>query len=201
VTYWDTIPLICNQGVAGSNPAAGTSKIGHFRQPSGLRFFLGGNLGAIPNSPNAASTQFVRPAAMDLGRVILTGKPADVCGDASLPNLWNRGMSFIDIRGLTAGVANWLGWGAFDLSADAKVSRWAIVGKNAARKSTLLNSFNYSGSLHQVRGALEMRPAYAAPSMGVTAAQVERKRPATEDHLRVGPFPSLWYFVPGSESR
>jgi hypothetical protein len=45
-------------------------------------FFFGGNPGAIPNGPNVALAQFVPPAGMDLGRVILTGKPADVRGDA-----------------------------------------------------------------------------------------------------------------------
>lgn len=81
-------------------------------------------------------------------------------------------MSFIEIRGLTAGYGKAVVLRGIDLAVDEGESV-AVVGKNGAGKSTLLMSFFggtriQSGRIEVGGVAIEQLPAYAAPKHGVT---------------------------------
>lgn len=81
-------------------------------------------------------------------------------------------MSFIEIRGLSAGYGKAVVLRGIDLAVDEGESV-AVVGKNGAGKSTLLMSFFggtriQSGRIEVGGVAIEQLPAYAAPKHGVT---------------------------------
>ena len=81
-------------------------------------------------------------------------------------------MSFISIKGLSAGYGKSIILRSIDLAVDEGESV-AVVGKNGAGKSTLLNSFFGGTTVHggsiEVGGmALEKLPAYSGPKHGVT---------------------------------
>jgi branched-chain amino acid transport system ATP-binding protein len=81
-------------------------------------------------------------------------------------------MSFISIKGLSAGYGKSIILRSIDLTVDEGESV-AVVGKNGAGKSTLLNSFFGGTTVHggsiEVGGiALEKLSAYSGPKYGVT---------------------------------
>ncbi|HRH85262.1 MAG TPA: ABC transporter ATP-binding protein [Rubrivivax sp.] len=83
-------------------------------------------------------------------------------------------MSFISIRGLTAGYGKSVVLRGIDLEVDEGESV-AVVGKNGAGKSTLINSFFggttlKGGSINVGGVALEKLPSYAAPKHGVSVS-------------------------------
>ncbi len=81
-------------------------------------------------------------------------------------------MSFLQIRGLSAGYGKSVVLRAVDLDVDEGESV-AVVGKNGAGKSTLLNTF-FGGTTvkggHITLGGVSLleRPGYAAPKLGAT---------------------------------
>lgn len=102
-------------------------------------------------------------------------------------------MSFITIRGLTAGYGKAVVLREIDLEVD-EGEAVAVVGKNGAGKSTLLNSFFGGTSIKA--GAIEVGgrpiqalPGYRAPALGVTISPQGRlilPHLTVQENLRLG---------------